>query len=139
MCSVTHVAVGALIGSLVNHHLAAFALGFASHLPLDILPHFDFRDFRVDAALSVGLMGVVLAAGGLSPMLLGAVGSVLPDVENLFWKMKLISEKRKIFPSHSGLIEHGRALGGGALPEAVASALSVAAVVVAVLIRGGTT
>jgi hypothetical protein len=136
MCSVTHVAVGALIGSLVNNHLAAFGLGFASHLPLDVIPHFDFKDYRVDALITVAMLGGLLLAVGFSPVLLGALGAVVPDFENLLWKIGIINERRKVFPTHSGLIEHGRALAGGMPAEIAVSAFSVAAAVLAVVLRG---
>jgi hypothetical protein len=137
MCSVAHVAVGALIGSLVNNNLAALALGLGSHIPLDLIPHFDFKDFRFDALVSVVLLAGLLGVGGISPVLLGALGATLPDVENLLWKLGIISEKHKFFPTHSGLIEHGRARGGGVKAEIGVSILSAAVVVLAVLIRGG--
>jgi hypothetical protein len=130
------VAVGALIGSFFNNSLAALGVGFASHIPLDAVPHFDFKDFRLDAVESVVLLAVVLALGGFSPMLFGAVGSVLPDIENLFWKIGLIDEKHKIFPTHSGLVKHGQARGGGGVRSEIAMTLvSAALVVLAVFIR----
>jgi hypothetical protein len=139
MCSVTHVAFGALLGSLLNNNPAAFGAGFLSHIPLDAVPHFDFKDFRLDAVASVGLLVAVLLVGGLSPMLFGALGSVLPDVENLLWKIGLIDEKHKIFPTHSGLIRHGKAQrAGGIRSEIAVSLFSAAIVALAVLIRGGT-
>jgi hypothetical protein len=137
MCSVAHVAVGALVGAGVNGYLAAFVLGLASHIPLDAIPHFDFRDFRADAAVSVGLVVVAAAMGGITPALVGALGAVLPDFENLLWKLEIIGEKRKIFPTHSGLIEHGRARGGGVVSEIAVSAFAAAGVLLAVLSRGG--
>jgi hypothetical protein len=137
MCSVAHVAIGALIGAGVNNYFAAFALGLASHIPLDAIPHFDFRNFRADAAVSVGLVVVAAVLGGVSPVLVGALGAVLPDFENLLWKLGIIGENRKIFPTHSGLIEHGRAGGGGVGWEVAISAFSAAGVVLAVLARGG--
>jgi hypothetical protein len=143
MCSVTHVAVGALIGSFfsgdLNGYLAAFGLGLVSHIPLDIIPHFDFKDFRFDVVVSLGLIAAVFLLGGFSPMLFGAIGSVLPDVENLLWKIGLLEEKGKIFPTHSGLVKHGRTKGtGGIRSEIAVSAFSAAIVALAVLIRGGT-
>jgi hypothetical protein len=137
MCSVAHVAVGALIGSFFNSSLAALGVGFVSHIPLDAVPHFDFKDFRLDAIESVALLVAVLVVGGLTPMLFGAIGSVLPDIENLFWKIGLIDEKRKIFPTHSGLLKHGRAQGeGGVRSEIAMTALSIGLVALAMLIRG---
>jgi len=136
MCSVTHVAVGALIGGLVNSNLAAFGLGLVSHLPLDAIPHFDFKDYRIDAAISVAMLAGLLLAAGVSPVLLGALGAAAPDFENLLWKMGIINERRKVFPTHSGLIRHGRALTGSVPAEIAVSAFSVAAAVLAVMLRG---
>jgi hypothetical protein len=139
MCSVAHVAVGAIVGSIFNNHLVAFLIGFASHIPLDIVPHFDFKDFRADAAVSIGLLGVILVGGGFSPLLFGALGAVLPDFENLLWKLGVIGEKHKVFPTHSGVLEHGKATRAqGARAEILVSAFSAAAVLLAVFIRGGT-
>jgi hypothetical protein len=137
MCSVTHVAVGALIGSLIDSRLAAFGIGFASHIPMDVLPHIDFEDFRVDAAVSVGLLALVWVLSGFSPLLFGALGAVAPDFENLLWKAGLLPEDKKIFPTHSGLLRHGRAsIGWGPVTEVVMSAFSVGMVILAVVIGG---
>ena len=139
MCSVAHVAIGALIGSFMNSSLAAFGVGFLSHIPLDAVPHIDFKDFWVDAGVSVALIGAVFLLGGVSPMLFGAAGSVLPDVENLLWKVGWLDEKRKIFPTHSGLVRHGRTRGfGGVRAEIAMSVVAAGMVALAVLIRGGT-
>ena len=139
MCSVTHVAFGALIGSLLPWSPAAFGVGFVGHIPLDALPHFDFKDFRLDAVISVVLVVAVFLLGGFSPMLFGALGSVLPDLENLLWKLGIIDEAHKIFPTHSGLVRHGRATGtAGIRSEIAVSAASAAVIALAVIIRGGT-
>jgi hypothetical protein len=137
MCSVAHVAAGALIGSFIHSGLAAFSVGILMHIPLDVIPHFDFEDFRVDAAVTVGLLGGILLVVGTSPILLGAAGAVAPDFENLLWKTGLIREKDKVFPTHSGLIRHGRArVGKGIATEVIVSACSAGVVVLAVLIGG---
>ncbi|MFH1312840.1 MAG: hypothetical protein ABIJ00_06390 [Candidatus Eisenbacteria bacterium] len=138
MCSVVHVAAGALIGSFLDSRLPAFAVGFVSHIPLDAVPHIDFEDFRVDAVLTLALLGGILLVSGFSPVFLGALGAVAPDFENLIWKCGIIPERSKVFPTHSGLIKHGRAVGGrGRAGEIVMSAFSVGLVVVAVLVAGG--
>jgi hypothetical protein len=127
-----------MIGGVFSDSLLAFGLGLASHVPLDMIPHFDFKDFRADAAVSIALLGVLLIGGGISSLLLGALGAVLPDFENLLWKLGIIGEKRKIFPTHSGLLEHGRGTqAGGTGMEILVSAVSAAAVLLAVFIRGG--
>jgi hypothetical protein len=137
MCSVTHVAAGALLGGILDNRLYAFVAGFLSHIPLDAVPHIDFEDFRIDAAMSVVLLGGILAFSGFSPVFLGALGAVAPDFENLLWKTGIIEERSKIFPTHSGMIRHGRArVGSGPKVEILMSAASVALVVVAILIGG---
>jgi len=137
MCSVTHVAAGAVIGILVDSRLSAFLLGVVSHIPLDAVPHIDFKDYRIDAVLTIGLLAGIFAFTGFSPILLGAVGAVVPDLENLLWKMGIIEEKHKVFPTHSGLIRHGQArIGPGPAGAVLMSALSVC-VVALVLVLGG--
>jgi hypothetical protein len=138
MCSVTHVAAGALLGSFLSNGLIAFAVGFASHIPLDVIPHIDFEDFRVDAVVSVGLLGAILLVSGFSPVFLGSLGAVAPDFENLLWKVGVIPERRKIFPTHSGLIKHGQAgVSKGVATEVIMSVGSAGLVALAVLIKGG--
>jgi hypothetical protein len=138
MCSVAHVAVGAVLGGFLGNSLLSFGTGFASHIPLDAIPHFDFKDFKVDAAVTLGLLGAVMVAAPFTPVFFGALGAVLPDFENLLWKLKIIGEKRKVFPTHSGLIRHGRATASGGLrTEILVSILCAIAVAVVVLIRGG--
>jgi hypothetical protein len=137
MCSVTHVAAGALIGSLLDNRLTALAVGFASHIPLDMIPHIDFDDFRIDAVMTVGLLGGVLAVSGFSPIFFGALGAVAPDLENLLWKTGRIREKDKIFPTHSGLLRHGQTkAGSGVAAKIIMSAFSVGIVTLAVLLGG---
>jgi len=136
MCSATHVAAGALLGSVFESRSIAFLLGFASHIPLDMLPHVDFDDFRFDAAVSLGLLAGIYLVSGFSPVLLGALGAVAPDFENLLWKIGWIREESKIFPTHSGLIRHGKASGGGLRSEIVISIASAGLVVIAIMLGG---
>jgi hypothetical protein len=138
MCSVTHVAAGALIGSFFDNHLVAFAVGFASHIPLDFMPHIDFEDFRVDAAMTIGFMGAILLVVGSSPILFGALGAVVPDFENLLWKTGIIRETDKIFPTHTGFIRHGQArVSQGIATQVLVSAFSAGIVALAMLMGGG--
>jgi hypothetical protein len=137
VCSVTHVAAGALLGSLFGNGALAFGVGVASHIPLDMAPHMDFQDFRIDAIVTVCLLAGIAVFAGLSPVFWGAVGAVAPDVENLLWKTGIIDERHKVFPTHSGLLRHGKAgAGKGAAAEVLISACSGAAVVLALMIGG---
>jgi len=137
MCSVTHVAAGAVIGVLVDSRLAAFLIGFVSHIPLDAVPHIDFKDYRIDVVLTIGLLTGIFAFTGLTPILFGAVGAVVPDLENLLWKTGIIDEKHKVFPTHSGLIKHGQArVGSGPAGAILMSAISVCVVALVVVLGG---
>jgi hypothetical protein len=102
----THAVVGAAIGSLLpSHPIAAAVLGFASHFPLDAIPHWDYpirsafvnpaiggrlerdRALMLDAATIgadalFGLVGSALLFAtptGMSAVVLGACGAILPD------------------------------------------------------------
>jgi hypothetical protein len=137
MCSVTHVAVGALIGSLLGNSAASFLAGIVSHIPLDAVPHFDFENLWVDAALTVALLVAVLVVFGFSPVFFGALGAVAPDIENLLWRVGVLPEERKIFPTHSGFIRHGTTRRAKGPWAGIAMAVvSVLIVVVAAIIGG---
>jgi hypothetical protein len=102
----THAVVGAAIGSLLpSHPVAAALLGFASHFPLDAIPHWDYpirsafvnpavggrlkrdRALMLDAVTIgadalLGLVGSALLFAtptGMSAVMLGACGAILPD------------------------------------------------------------
>ncbi len=137
MCSVSHVAVGAVIGSFLDSNLLSFAVGLASHIPLDMIPHFDFQDIRIDIALTGIALGALVVFAGFSPVTFCAIGAVIPDFENLLWKTGVISEERKIFPTHSGLIGHGRTtLERSWLAGVTVGVLSIGVVVLVLMIGG---
>ena len=102
----THAVVGAAIGSLLpSHPVAAALLGFASHFPLDAIPHWDYpirsafvnpavggrlkrdRALMLDVVTIGGdaLLGLVAGAllfaspTGIWAVMLGACGALLPD------------------------------------------------------------
>ncbi len=137
MCSVIHVGAGAIIGAIVGGRWTALILGLVSHIPLDLFPHIDFKDFRIDAIFSGALVLAIGLFTGFSPILFGAIGAVAPDFENLLWKAGWIAESSKVFPTHSGLLKHGFArLSRGVVEEILLSLMSLGLVLVAVL-RGG--
>jgi hypothetical protein len=100
-----------MLGGWAGHGGVAFLLGIVSHAVLDAVPHYDIEDYRVDAGLTVTGFLVLLGLGYWNtPVFWGAVGAVVPDIENLLWRMGVISESRRIFPSHTRLVRHGRPL-----------------------------
>jgi hypothetical protein len=46
--------------------------------------------------------------GTSSPAFWGAIGGVLPDTENGLHLLGLVPERAKVFPTHNGLLPHGR-------------------------------
>jgi hypothetical protein len=103
MTTITHTAVGGALGSLGLGPFASFAVGFGSHLPLDLVPHWDIKQTWVDTLLTVAALGAILLVQGGSPVFWGAAGGALPDLEHL------LPLPRKYFPGHGA--HHGRALG----------------------------
>jgi len=109
----THFAAGALAGSLIPNPIAAPFIGLGSHLLLDMIPHRDFEDYRIEIALWIVAM-IVLFAGGAytASIVLCGLFAVLPDLENLLWKTGKIHDGQKIFPGHrKGFIMHGSETG----------------------------
>jgi hypothetical protein len=94
----THVVSGALLGRAVGRPLTALAVGLASHLALDALPHWgegggwpveDMDDETFRVAVVDGLVGLALIAVVLRlvpprrrlPVAAGIVGACLPDMD----------------------------------------------------------
>jgi len=126
---VTHITTGAAWGCLVGRPLPAALLGFASHIPLDVVPHHD-PDSDVGYVVD-GILGVVaiysLASSKtirrLDPRrcaLCGAIGSALPDVELLAKLFKKVDKKRYIFPTHNNTLPQ---MHTGLLSSAVSQAV----------------
>jgi hypothetical protein len=86
---------------------------------MDAVPHYDIEDFRVDAGLTAAALLTLLGLGYWNtPIFWGAFGAVVPDLENLLWRLGVISESQRVFPSHTRLIRHGRPLAPlGAIPQ----------------------
>ena len=130
-----HGAVGAAAGSLTGSPVLALPAGLASHIPLDVVPHYDFEDVRLDVALlAVVAAGLALAGAATLPVMLGLLGGALPDLENLHIKLGLLAEEERRWPTHSGLLPHGRLAARG--PSLALQVLLVAlAVAVALAAR----
>lgn len=84
MIVMLHAALGGTLGAATGSRTAALALGFASHLAGDAVPHRDFasRDFE----LATGLTAITLLAlrrGPADAATLGAVAAVSPDAEHI--------------------------------------------------------
>ncbi len=97
MLVTNHVLAGAAIGALARKPLPALALGVASHLAMDVIPHWGFphgkaqpeqdptflRIARRDGLAGLAAMGAAfgLAKGRRLPVLFGMVGAALLDTD----------------------------------------------------------
>ncbi len=116
MCLFTHVAAGAVAGALAPSPVLAPVFALASHVLLDVVPHYDLERMR-DEFLFAGIAIAAVAAGGAlgTKVALGIVFGLLPDLENLLWKLGKIRDDQKIFPGHRRFLPHGAVTGSWSL------------------------
>ena len=116
MCLFTHFAAGALAGGLTGNVYLGAAAGFVSHAVLDVIPHYDHPDWRLELGGGIGgLLLLLLLPFASWPAVVGGLFGMLPDLENLFHKLGRLRRDQFVYPTHTGLLPHGRALGRGAL------------------------
>lgn len=121
-----------MAGSFAPHIALAPVFGLASHAALDYVPHYDFENVNHEMLLGAAALALMALLGLLHMnVFLGALFGALPDLENLLWKRGILAEHKKIFPSHSGLIPHGREVGPRNL--VMQTALSGAAIAVLIV------
>lgn len=112
MCLFTHFAAGALAGGLTGNVWVGAAAGVASHAVLDAIPHYDHPDWRLELAAGVfSLILLLLMPFATWAAVVGGIFGMVPDLENLFQKLGKMRRDQFIFPTHTGLIPHGRTLG----------------------------
>ncbi len=108
MCLFTHFAAGALAGGLTGSVGWGAAAGLASHAVLDVLPHYDHPDWRLELAGGVAaLLLLLLMPFASAAAIVGGIAGMLPDLENLFQKLGRLGRDRFVFPTHTGLLRHG--------------------------------
>lgn len=100
MTGTVHALVGAALGALLRRPGVAFVGGVLSHSLLDCLPH---KDYDRSVGLIPDILGLLTvlslaARAGRPEIVAGAIGGLLPDVENIIPG----NEHRmpKVFPSH---------------------------------------
>ena len=134
MCLFTHVAAGAIAGALAPTPYLAPVFALASHVLLDIMPHYDIDNMRYELFLaSVAIAAIAIGHVLSLKVILGIAFGILPDFENLLWKRGLIRDDQKIFPGHRKFIPHGIVVGAANLYLQAA----VSAVAITFLIRRG--
>ncbi len=112
MCLFTHFAAGALAGGLTGNIWLGAVAGIASHALLDAIPHYDHPDWRLELfGGMISLFLLLLMPFSTAPAVVGGIFGMVPDLENLFQKLGKMRRDQFIFPSHTGLVPHGRTLG----------------------------
>ena len=111
----THIITGAATGYLIGRPLPAALVGFASHLALDIAPHYDPDSeigYVVDSLVGCAALAFIATNRDMrradvnGAALWGAVGGALPDLELLVNLFKDIDTEEYILPWHNGTLTH---------------------------------
>ena len=83
--------------------------GLASHAVLDVIPHYDFPDWRIEiAGGAAALLVLVLLPFSSVAAAVGGLAGMVPDLENLLHKLGRLDRRFFLFPTHTGLLPHGR-------------------------------
>ena len=134
MCLFTHVAAGAIVGALSPTPYLVPFLGLASHVALDVIPHRDIDRMRYEITLAAAAIAAIVLGGAMSlKVFLGIAFALIPDIENLLWKLGVIRDDQKVFPGHRKFIPHGMETG----KSTIMVQLAAAAVAIALVIRRG--
>ncbi len=100
------------MGAFAPHPALVPVFGLGSHIVLDMIPHFDFENMKVEIILGFAALAVLLASGVYGyAIITGGVVAAVPDLENLLVKLGKIRKDQKLFPTHSGLLPHGKKSG----------------------------
>lgn len=137
MYAVTHFSVGLMLGQAVDNSYTACTLGLVSHVVLDAIPHSDYGKIIhgvIDLAAALAVCCISVRAGAGASALTGGLAAVLPDLEVARAHLRMAKDEsqcryRFFFPSHNGLVRHGRA----PLPWGVATQCATVVVVWAAL------
>lgn len=111
MTGSVHVALGAALGRLIGNRPLAFGAGVLSHLIGDLVPHKDMGIGETPIVFGT-LAAVGWRHGWDSPQFLGALGGICPDFEHIPWELRKDPRRHgpmeeKLFPTHSGQLQHG--------------------------------
>ncbi len=158
MTLTTHAIAGAALALIVPTNPAlAFVLGFASHFPLDAIPHYDYpiysdsihpkkpdepirfdplfardaADFSLDAAIGIAVAVAIFSAGVPLPALLaGAVGGIIPDPLQVMAKKFPYAPLRSLQQFHQWMHTRYRLRESGQVVLGVVSQLALIALII---------
>jgi hypothetical protein len=94
-----HVAIGALAGLAAGSPRRAVALGAATHLAGDWIPHIDLDSVAFEVRTGVAeVLALALVRGPVDPATVGGAAAAAPDLEHVLPLPR--PGGRKLFPSH---------------------------------------
>lgn len=99
MIQLSHIGTGALAGTQCNGPIEALLTGVTLHGLMDVAPHGEVDDMGWELVSAVTAIGALIARLGLrSPVVWGAVGGVLPDLEHVL--PKPVRSEEGLYPTH---------------------------------------
>ena len=105
MIAAVHALLGATLARLCDTRTQAALIGGASHAVADMLPHRDL-DLPEEGFLLAGALTLICTIKGAdSREFAGALGAVLPDLENLVGRVRGVPDEKLLLPTHRHL--HG--------------------------------
>ncbi len=106
MIQLAHVATGALAGRGRSALRDAFLAGLATHAAMDVIPHGEVHDDYFELVTgAAGVLAIAARYGWTSPVTIGAIGSIVPDMEHI---PQLVGIRTPpLFPTHRWGILHG--------------------------------
>ena len=122
MIQLAHVATGALAARALSAYVLewraanglpgelglrdAFIAGVVTHAAMDVIPHGEVHDEQFELVSgAVGVLALAARHGWASPITVGAIGAIVPDMEHLPQGIGL--RLKPLFPTHRWGVLHG--------------------------------
>lgn len=100
MIELGHIATSALVTRSMSGPVTALLAGIAMHGLMDVAPHGEIHDEPWEIwSTAIGLIALTARFGPRSPIVWGAIGGVLPDLEHVL--PASVKPSSPIFPTHS--------------------------------------
>lgn len=131
----THALLGAAAAATLPGPGVGFLGGVMSHAVADMIPHNDYQKGwhgALDLVTAAAILSFLVGVTGAPHIMIGAVGGAIPDLEVAIWYLSGGRWKHSIFPTHAGLLPHGKTrFGLGFLIQTALALLAVAIIALA--------
>ena len=134
MIQLAHVATGALAGRGRTALREAFLAGLATHAAMDVIPHGEVHDDYFELVTgAAGVLALAARHGWSSPITIGAIGSIVPDMEHIPQLFGVHAPP--LFPTHRYGVLHGWETKPLAIPAWLQAVLGGAVIGIFVALR----